>query len=198
MLQTFELEIYAFDCGFWFRYHIKGFFITWSILVVILIHWTSNMPLIFYKGRYLNSGSICALYLLYIMITNSSFLLFGNSTHSNPEHVVPNWIWDKINESYLIFIAENSKYRLIQQCVWGIILLAIFTSEYDPTSWIQLSLIQRNLILSPFQLGFVNFATFHIQKLLWGSYGVSLYVQRIKRQSIDWKPIRYCSDFWTN
>ena len=75
--------------------------------------------------------------------------LFGNLAslpHSNPQHVIPNWIWDKINEFYMIFNAGDGKYRFkqfITHRVWQI-LAAIFT-ECDPQSINSFIVIPRKL-----------------------------------------------------
>ena len=99
--------------------------------------------------------------------TNSSFCNLASLPHSNPQHVIPNWIWDKINESYMIFNADNSKYRFkqfITTRVWQI-LLAIFT-ECDPQFMNSFIVIPRKL----------NSVTLSIGVLLISSCGISLSV----------------------
>ena len=67
------------------------------------------------------------------MTRTELFRNLASLPHSNPQHVIPYWVWDKINESYMIFNADNGKYRFKQFITPWVrqILLAIFT-ECDP------------------------------------------------------------------
>ena len=58
----------------------------------------------------LKRGSVCALYLLFVMMRRARFCSFDMSSHSNPQFVIPNWRSERINESYINFMAEKGKY----------------------------------------------------------------------------------------
>ena len=45
------------------------------------------------------------------MIRTAFFCNLASLPHSNPQYVIPNWIWYKIKESYMIFNADDGKYR---------------------------------------------------------------------------------------
>ena len=97
--------------------------------------------------------------------TNSYFCSLARLPHSNPQHVIPNWIWDQINQSYMSFNAYNGKYRFkqfITPRVWQI-LLVIFT-ECDPKFINSLIVIPRKL----------NSVTSSIGVLSISSCGISL------------------------
>ena len=102
------------------------------------------------------------------MIRTALFCNLASLPHSNPQHVISNWIWDKINESYMIFNTANGKYRFIQFITPRVrqILLAIFT-ECD-------SQFINSFVFIPRKL---NSVTLSITVLLILSCGISLSVK---------------------
>ena len=62
------------------------------------------------------------------MIPKARFCSFDMRSHSKPQFVIPNWRCERINESYINFIAERGKYRLSLFITPSVrdILLAIF------------------------------------------------------------------------
>ena len=105
--QTFGLQKHAFDRGFWSQYHINCYCIgteskiVWKWIIWELVPEFLTLDFkyigIFNKCKSLNNGSLCALYLLFVMIRTALFRNLASLPHSNPQHVIPNWIWDKIN-----------------------------------------------------------------------------------------------------
>ena len=65
------------------------------------MHCTSKMSLIFNNFKLLNTGSVCALYLLFVIILIARFCYLDNLSHSNPQEVIANCKWDKIKEQYI-------------------------------------------------------------------------------------------------
>ena len=58
------------------------------------MHCTSKMSIIFNKFKLLNSGSVCALYLLFVIILIARFCNLDKLSHS--KQVIANCKWDKI------------------------------------------------------------------------------------------------------
>ena len=78
-------------------------------LYQIFMHCTLKMSLIFNNFKLLNSGSVCALYLLFVMTLITRFYSLDNLSDSNPQEVITNCKWDTIKEQYISFIAERGK-----------------------------------------------------------------------------------------
>ena len=74
------------------------------------IHRISNIALTFSISSSLNNGSVWALYLLFVIMRRARFWSSNTIFHSKPQHVIPNFRWDKIKESYMSFLAENGRY----------------------------------------------------------------------------------------
>ena len=87
------------------------------------------MSFTFSRCNSLKSGSVWALYLLLVIIRRARFCNFDMRSHSKPQFVIPNWRCEKINESYINFIAEMGKYRFSLFITPSVreILLAIFS-----------------------------------------------------------------------
>ena len=72
------------------------------------MHWTSNISFICnYKCNFLKRGSVCALYLLFVITRKVRCC----SSHSKPLFLIPNLMCARISESYIHFMTENGKYR---------------------------------------------------------------------------------------
>ena len=57
------------------------------------MHWTSNISLTLSNFGYLNKGSVCALYLLKVIIRMDSFCNLIIPLVSKPQQVIPNCKW---------------------------------------------------------------------------------------------------------
>ena len=98
------------------------------------IHWTSNISFTFNKYNCLKSGSVWALYLLFVIIRRARFCNFNMRNHSKPQFVIPNWRCERISESYINFIAEMGKYRFslfITPSVREILFAIFWTCEFQ-------------------------------------------------------------------
>ena len=68
------------------------------------------------------------------MIRRARFCSFDMRSHSKPQFVIPNWRCERINESYINFIAERGKYRLslfITPSVRDILLVILYVCEFQ-------------------------------------------------------------------
>ena len=92
------------------------------------IHWALNISLTFNISSSLNNGSVWALYLLFVIMQRARFCSLNIVFHSKPQHVIPNYRWDKIKKSYMSFMAENGRYFFSTFIIPNVreILLAIF------------------------------------------------------------------------
>ena len=63
----------------------------------------------FSNFKLLNNGSVCAVYLLLVMILIARFCDFDDLSHSNLQEVITNYKWDKIKKEYISFRAEKVK-----------------------------------------------------------------------------------------
>ena len=109
-------------------------------------HWTSNVSFTFNKVNFFKRGSVCALYLLFVMMRRARFCSFDMRWPiSKPQFVIPNWRCERINESYINFMAEKGKYRFSLFITPKVcdILLAIFVCE-SSNSYIRSLLILEN------------------------------------------------------
>ena len=75
------------------------------------IHWTSNISFTFNRCNCLKSGSVWALYLLFVIIRRARFCNFDMRSLSKPQFVIPHWRCVRISESYINSIAEMGKYH---------------------------------------------------------------------------------------
>ena len=112
--------------------------VVWSSLFTNLYqnlrHWTSNISFTFNRCNCLKSGSVCALYRLFVIIPRARFCSFDMRSHSKPQFVIPNWRCERINESYINFMAEMGKYRFslfITPNVRDILLAIFFVCEFQ-------------------------------------------------------------------
>ena len=108
-----------------------------------------KMSLIFNNFKLLNSGSVCALYLLFVIILIARFCNLDNLSHSNPQEVIANCKWDEIKEQYISFVAKRgnnvsvcSLHPVCEISCW------IFFMHENSSSWIRLLWDPKNWILS--------------------------------------------------
>ena len=98
------------------------------------MHWTSNISFTINRYNCLKSGSVWALYLLFVIIRRARFCNFDMRSHSKPQFVIPNWRCERISESYINFIAEMGKYRFslfITPSVRKILFAIFLTCEFQ-------------------------------------------------------------------
>ena len=98
------------------------------------IHWTSNISFTFNRYNCLKSGSVWALYLLFVIIRRARFCNFDMRSHSKPQFVIPNWRCERISESYINVIAEMGKYSFslfITPSVREILFAIFWTYEFQ-------------------------------------------------------------------
>ena len=103
------------SCSSWLNLNISRKYLC-SLLFTNLYqnfrHWTSNMSFTFNKVNFFERGSVCALYLLFVMMRRARFCSFDMRWPiSKPQFLIPNWRCERINESYINFMAEKGKYR---------------------------------------------------------------------------------------
>ena len=89
---------------------------------------SSNISFTFIRCNCLKSGSVCALYRLFVIIRRARFCSFDMRCHSKPQFVIPNCRCERMNETYINFMAEMGKYRFSLFITPNVrdILLAIF------------------------------------------------------------------------
>ena len=82
----------------------------------------------------LGSGSVWALYLLFVKIRRARFCNFDMRSNSKPQFVIPNWRCERINESYINLFAEKGNYRFslfITPSLREILLAIFWTCEFQ-------------------------------------------------------------------
>ena len=75
------------------------------------MHCTSNISLTLSNFSFLKKGSVCALYLLRVIIRMAPFCNLIILLVSKPQQVISNCKWGSMSESYISLRAENGKYR---------------------------------------------------------------------------------------
>ena len=73
------------------------------------MHRKSNIFFISSNFKLLNSGSLCALYLLLVVVLIARFCNFNYFTHLYPQEVLENCQWDRIKDECIGFKAEKGK-----------------------------------------------------------------------------------------
>ena len=56
-------------------------------------------------------GSVCELYLPFVIMRRARFCSFDMRSHSKPQFVIPNWRCERVKESYINSMAERGKCR---------------------------------------------------------------------------------------
>ena len=70
-----------------------------------------KISLILSNFKLLNRGSACALYLQLVTSLIVRFCNLDNISHSNPQDIIANCKWDRIEEEYISLHAEKGKKR---------------------------------------------------------------------------------------